>query len=126
MSARLPLGRSLKVGGKRETKLNQTEPGDLAEMTKRAAAVGQEVAGEHHPNPPRRCFQPRRPRVIPNRLLAHRRSNPPREAQSGLQSEAGSTFQPVSRPLLVVKRTMRKGQRRASLRGPSVLSTVKW
>ncbi len=38
MSARLPLGRSLYVGGNSETRLKLTLPLDAAEMTKRLAA----------------------------------------------------------------------------------------
>jgi hypothetical protein len=40
MSGRLPLGRSLKVGGNSETRLNQIVPGLLAVMTRRFSFEG--------------------------------------------------------------------------------------
>src|ERR1700744_1487636 len=39
-SMRLPLGRSFHVGGKRETRLNHTVPGEWMDTTKRALVVG--------------------------------------------------------------------------------------
>src|SRR5262249_47273584 len=39
-SMRLPLGRSLNVGGNSETRLNQYVPGDAVEMTKRLFVDG--------------------------------------------------------------------------------------
>src|ERR1017187_6705639 len=45
MSGRLPLGRSLKVGGNSETMLNQTVPLAAAESTSRFLADGADSAG---------------------------------------------------------------------------------